>query len=202
MKLSNNLSLPTLPLFAARSTWAILIAALITLANMWGIDLLGFLTSIGAGGSPEEVLATGERVIGAWQTVAPLVLGVWAWIERRAPNFRLVFWNKVTDDDSGLHLLGLIAVVLACLGSSGRPALAESVPCTSLAELTAMLTQQFGESPAAAGVLADGQHIIFLANLDTGTWTAVVVLTADQPCPVAAGRNWVAYPLPPPGNPA
>lgn len=93
MKLSNNTTLPTLSGWQARSTWAIFFAALVTLCNMFGVDLMVFFTVIGAGSNPEAVIATGERIVSAWQMVAPLVLGLWAWIERRAPNFRLVFWG-------------------------------------------------------------------------------------------------------------
>lgn len=100
MMLSNNLTLPTLSALQARSTWAIVTMTAITLANAFGIDLLAFFAAIGAGSSPEEVIETGERVVSAWQSVAPLLLGLWAWIERRAPNYRLVFWGAGTG--SGL----------------------------------------------------------------------------------------------------
>lgn len=93
MRLSNNLALPSLPLVAARSTWAIVLAAAVTVLNALGIDLMGFLEGIGAGATPDQVIETGNRVVSAWQTVAPLVLGVWAWLERRAPEFRLTLWR-------------------------------------------------------------------------------------------------------------
>ncbi len=93
--LSNNTTLPTLNGFAARSTWLILVSAVLTILNSLGIDLAGALTEIGIGGTPEQIVASAERVVSAWQIVAPYLLGLWAWIERRAPNFRLVWpWTK------------------------------------------------------------------------------------------------------------
>lgn len=96
--LSDNQSLPILPVWQARSSWAILLAALITLANFLGFDLLGFAAQIGAGATPDQILDTGNRLVSAWQIVAPLLFGLWAWIERRAPNYRLVWpWSGAGD---------------------------------------------------------------------------------------------------------
>jgi hypothetical protein len=98
MMLSNNPNLPDLPAWQARSTWAILLAALITLANFVGFDLLGFTSEVGAGATPDQVIDTGNRLVSAWQIVAPLIFGLWAWVERRAPNYRLVWpWSGAGD---------------------------------------------------------------------------------------------------------
>ncbi len=95
MHLSNNTALPVLNGLAARSTWLILIAAAIQICNMVGFDLLGLLGDMGIGSTPEEVVAAGNRVVAAWQMIAPIALSVWAWVERRAPNFRLVWpWAR------------------------------------------------------------------------------------------------------------
>ena len=83
-----NSNLTALPVWHARSFYAQLLLAVAVILNLAGIDLFAALTEIGWGASPEEVVDTG---IGAWQTIAPLVFGLWAWIERRAPNFRLVW---------------------------------------------------------------------------------------------------------------
>lgn len=91
MKLANNTGLPPLPAWQARSTIAMALALLVTLCNLVGLDLLGLLADIGAGENADQVLDSAQRVIGAWQQVAPLAFGLWAWAERRAPNFRLVW---------------------------------------------------------------------------------------------------------------
>lgn len=97
-RLSNNVDLPALNGFAARSTWLIVVAAAIQIFNMLGLDLMALLGAMGIGATPEAVVATGERVVAAWQMVAPILLSVWAWIERRAPNFRLTWpWGRRRD---------------------------------------------------------------------------------------------------------
>ncbi|MGZ9811268.1 hypothetical protein ACXN5S_12470 [Pseudoroseicyclus sp. H15] len=101
-KLSNNSELPDLPAWQARSFWAMLLSVVVVLCTLVGFDVLGWLGEIGAGGTEEAVLETGDRVVAAWQLVAPLVLGFWAWIERRAPNYRLVWpWSKKRGESAG-----------------------------------------------------------------------------------------------------
>lgn len=89
--LSNNTDLPELNGFAARSTWLILIGVLFAAASAFGLDLGHVLAEMGIGATPEEVLASGERAVSAWQLIAPQLLGIWAWIERRAPRYRLIW---------------------------------------------------------------------------------------------------------------
>lgn len=96
MKVANNLALPDLAVWKARSFWVQVLLLATVLANTFGVDLMAVLAGMGLGSDPDAVLANGARVVGAWQMVAPLVLGIWAWVERRAPNYRLVFWPRAT----------------------------------------------------------------------------------------------------------
>ncbi len=91
LKTGGNEYLPGLPASQAASSWAVVLMALATIANTLGVDLFGFLSGLGLGDSPEEVIDAGGRTIGAVQQLLPLVFGVWAWIERLAPRFRLTF---------------------------------------------------------------------------------------------------------------
>ncbi len=94
---SNNETLPDLPVIKARSFYLMLLALAITAANFYGIDLLGVFAAMGIGSTQGEIIATGERAVSAWQIVAPMVAGIWAYLERKAPNFRLVWpWSKRT----------------------------------------------------------------------------------------------------------
>lgn len=94
MSIANNLSLPALSILQARSTYAQIALIVIVALNAAGIDILGITREMGLGGTADEVIASGDRAVAAWQQVAPLALGVWAWIERRAPNYRLVLpWS-------------------------------------------------------------------------------------------------------------
>lgn len=92
--LSNNQNLPELPAWQARSFWLTLITGAVALANSYGIDLLAFMSALGLGDSPSAVVDNANRGVGAIQTLIPFFTGFWAWLERRAPNFRLTFWKK------------------------------------------------------------------------------------------------------------
>lgn len=76
--MSANNELPPLSMWAARSTWVVLVAAAMQIAAFARFDLLGFL---GVEGSE-------PLVDGVMQIVAAVAL-VWTWLERRAPSYRL-----------------------------------------------------------------------------------------------------------------
>ena len=87
--LSNNKDLPALPAWQARSFWLTLITMMVALANSFGLDLMAMFGEMGLGHSPDAVIDSVNRGVSAIQTLIPFVTGAWAWIERRAPNFRL-----------------------------------------------------------------------------------------------------------------
>ncbi|WP_353429479.1 hypothetical protein [Paracoccus denitrificans] len=89
-----NTALPALPAWKAASFWAQLLLILSVIFNAVGIDIFAVFSDMGLGASPEEVIATGERAVSAVQQLLPLVFGIWAWLERSAPSFRLTFWER------------------------------------------------------------------------------------------------------------
>lgn len=89
-----NRALPALPVWQAASFWAQFLMALSVVLNVLGIDLFSALRDMGLGNSPEEVLATGERAVSAVQQLLPMIFGLWAWIERRAPRYRLTLFGR------------------------------------------------------------------------------------------------------------
>lgn len=89
----SNANLPPLAAWRAASFWAQVLLVLSVVLNYFGIDLFAVLSDMRLGNSPEEVIATGERAVSAVQQLLPLVFGIWAWIERKAPRFRLTFWG-------------------------------------------------------------------------------------------------------------
>lgn len=88
-----NKALPSLPAWKATSFWAQLLLVLSVLCNSMGVDIFAVLSDMGLGASPEAVIANGERAVSAVQQLLPLIFGIWAWVERSAPNFRLTFWR-------------------------------------------------------------------------------------------------------------
>ena len=84
--------LPTLPVWQARSTIAQALLIGSVAANALGVDLIGVAAEIGLGSTPDQIADTG---ISIYQTVAPVAFGVWAWLERRAPSYQLVWpWGR------------------------------------------------------------------------------------------------------------
>jgi hypothetical protein len=88
MQFDNGL-LPTMPFWQARSFWATLLTVIVTLLNLNGIDLYAITCSAVGACDEAAVLALGDQAVTLAQEVAPAILGVWAWFERRSPHFEL-----------------------------------------------------------------------------------------------------------------
>ncbi|MBY6091058.1 hypothetical protein [Maritimibacter alkaliphilus] len=80
--MAKNMSLPVLPAWHARSFYAALLLAATVLCNVVGLDLMQQLERLGLGASSDQVV---DRIM----MLAPLIFGVWAWWERKAPHYRL-----------------------------------------------------------------------------------------------------------------
>lgn len=93
-KLPNNTGLPEASAFGVKSFWLLLITVLVTACNALGFDLLPSLCEVGLGCTAQEVITKGERAVSLVQQLIPIATSIWLWIERRAPNFRLVFWRR------------------------------------------------------------------------------------------------------------
>lgn len=80
---SPNTSLPELSAFSlkARSSLALLTIVIPPLLGMLGIDVGAVMPSI---------TGAADHLISAVELLLPVVGGIWLWIERRAPNYRLV----------------------------------------------------------------------------------------------------------------
>jgi hypothetical protein len=70
--------LPELPMWQARSFWLTLVAAAAQVAALSGFDLFGFF------GAADDQAFTDSIM-----QIVSAVAVVWAWLERRAPNFKL-----------------------------------------------------------------------------------------------------------------
>lgn len=72
-----------------------------------------------------------------------------------------------------------------CFLLIGSPAIAQD--CGGFADVTAYLSEEYGETVAVRGLDAAGNAIVMFANPDTGTWTAFVVTPDGNACRVADG---------------
>jgi len=79
----NPSPLPPLPAWHARSFYAQLLLVLTVIAHAFGLDLGALVGRIG--------LDSPEQLIDLAMTIMPWVFGLWAWLERRAPKYQLVF---------------------------------------------------------------------------------------------------------------
>lgn len=93
LKLSNNAALPPIAAWKVKSFWLMLLTVLFTALNASGIDLRASLCDAGLGCTPDQIVDTGSRAVNSVQLLIPIITGIWTWIERRAPHYRLVFWG-------------------------------------------------------------------------------------------------------------
>lgn len=84
-----NTDLPPLPMWKAPSFWVQLLAVLTVVLNASGIDLMAAFSGMGLGATPDQVVATGQHAVNIVQQLLPMVFGIWAYWERKAPHFRL-----------------------------------------------------------------------------------------------------------------
>jgi hypothetical protein len=183
LRLSNNIDLPELPMWQARSFWAQILLTLAVVLNTMGVDLWAVLREMGLGGSPQQVIATGERAVAAWQQLAPLVLGLWAWLERRAPRYRLVWrgWSPSID------IVGALFLAIAVLASAGA---VQAGACAPRAALTELLADRYGERSHGMGVIgAPGPAVQLFVNPDTGSWTLLELQPGGMACIAAIGTT-------------
>lgn len=82
-----NEQLPPLPVWEARSFWVSVLMLATVICNLMGLDLLAWAARVGLG-------STRDQVADNVQLALPAVLAIWAWIERKAPKFRLI-WGRV-----------------------------------------------------------------------------------------------------------
>ena len=82
-----NTALPPLPAWHARSFYASLLLVATVVCNALHFDL-------GAWFAAHLGLETSADVLDFVMAVMPICFGLWAWIERRAPRYRLV-WRRI-----------------------------------------------------------------------------------------------------------
>lgn len=136
-----NTDLPPLEMFKARSTWVVLVAAVMQIAAFAKVDLLGF---VGVAGQE-------QLVDGIMQVVAAIAL-VWTWLERRAPNYRLTVGTDKTRSPAIVGIAALVLVLaLAGCGADGslkRPQDMTPVERCENAETVLALMEANGVGPA------------------------------------------------------
>jgi hypothetical protein len=190
----NNTALPELPVWQARSFWVQLLALAAVALNVVGIDLYAVTCEMGLGCDAAAVQATGDSVVAAWQMVLPFVLGIWAWAERRAPRYRLMWpWHRASGT----------AVVLAAGLFLLPPDPAQAAQCGPRDQVTKLLADRYGETRQGLGVGANHTVMEVWASAATGTWTITVSDAGGLTCLVASGEGFqaLAENLPAEGDP-
>lgn len=83
------------------------------------------------------------------------------------------------------YLIAALAVSIAL------PAFGQGQPsCYPRADVVSVLGGKYGESVQSRGIAANGSLIEMWANVDTGTWTAVVSTPGGPSCVVASGNSF------------
>lgn len=188
----NNTALPEMNGFAARSFWLQLLTVVAMILNSQGIDIWAALREAGIGGNPAQVLATGDRIVSLWQQALPIVTGLWAYFERRAPHYRLVWpWRWGTVVILWVALMGMALWPMSAF-AAGRQ-------CGETVKMRALLDAKYGEHPVGMGVTDKGAIEVWV-NPDTGTWTAMASDGKGTSCLLSSGQGWVTYGAAVPGD--
>lgn len=95
-------------------------------------------------------------------------------------------------------MTNLIALLFALTYATA--AQAQSM-CATRDTMIGQLSAKYGESRVGVGV-AQGGILEIWASPDGETWTAVMTYPNGATCITAAGKNWIAEPLPMVGDPA
>lgn len=82
-----------------------------------------------------------------------------------------------------------------CLGDAVA---AQRPPCAMRAAVVGHLAEKYKERPVAIGLSETGGVFELLTAPAGETWTVIVTWPNGVACLIAAGRNWVAVPKPPP----
>lgn len=89
------------------------------------------------------------------------------------------------------------AILAACVAT---PAVAQQ--CGPTEALSAFLGREYDEWPVARGLSQSGDAIVQIwANLETGTWTLVVVRPDGMSCMALTGQAFGMLERPPQGEP-
>lgn len=147
LKLSNNTALPEASAYGVKSFWLLLITVLITACNAFGFDLAASLCEVGLGCTADDIGAKAERAINLTQQLLPIITAIWLWIERRAPNFRLVFWRGKSTNTVASWAWAVLIFAMMSVGATSH-AWALAATCASPRVVDAALRDQFGEACA------------------------------------------------------
>ena len=81
------------------------------------------------------------------------------------------------------------------------PAVAQERQCGPRDNVLRVLSDQYGETRQSVAMTAGGAILEMLANLSTGSWTALMTMPGDLSCLVASGGDFevLVEALPPPG---
>ncbi len=91
-------------------------------------------------------------------------------------------------------MLRTAILILAVVASSmlSTPSLAESV-CGERSRFLDQLHDRFGESPAAIGLVSNGQVLEVLTS-ENGSWTILLTAPSGLACVMASGESWESLP--------
>lgn len=104
-----------------------------------------------------------------------------------------------------IALAALTALLANPLPAAAQPS-PPSPPCRDPAALAEWLGAEYGETPVARGI-TDGAVrgvLVVFANIETGTWSAVLKLDGAPACVVESGEGWslIQYAPPVRGKPS
>lgn len=104
----------------------------------------------------------------------------------------------------GIGWVFLFAVILIAMYVIAKPASSQvaAAPqgCAKTAEIVKLLTGEYGETAAFAGISTTGTPVLIFTNPKTGTFTITMRQPGGITCMMTGGKNWTPVDQPKEGT--
>jgi hypothetical protein len=101
----------------------------------------------------------------------------------------------------GCFLLTMVMVIIFWLATAAAAqATPQQNPCAPTANVTKMLKDKYGETPAVASITDDNAPMLIFSNPKTGTFTITIRRPGGITCLMTGGNSWTLVEQPKEGT--
>ena len=90
----------------------------------------------------------------------------------------------------GCFLLTMVMVIIFWLATAAAAQTPPQNPCAPTANVTKMLKDKYGETPAVASITDDNAPMLIFSNPKTGTFTITIRRPGGLTCLMTGGNSW------------
>jgi hypothetical protein len=100
----------------------------------------------------------------------------------------------------GCFLLTMVMVIIFWLATAAAAQAPPQNPCAPTANVTKMLKDKYGETPAVASITDDNAPMLIFSNPKTGTFTITIRRPGGITCLMTGGNSWTLVEQPKEGT--